>query len=82
MWRLVDEVLTDEQRAAVWLRYVEDLGISEIATVMSKSQVGVRVMLFRARAALAERMRDMEPDESELGVATVAVGQPIAGGVA
>lgn len=82
VWRLVDEVLTDEQRAAVWLRYVEDLGISEIATVMSKSQVGVRVMLFRARAALAERMRDMEPDELELSVSTVAVGQPIAGGVA
>jgi RNA polymerase sigma-70 factor (ECF subfamily) len=54
VWRLVDEVLTPEQRTAVWLRYVEDLSMQEIGVVMSKSPVAVRVMLHRARAELAD----------------------------
>jgi RNA polymerase sigma-70 factor, ECF subfamily len=63
IWTLVDELLTAEQRTAVWLRYVEDMAVKDIACVMRKSQVSVRVMLFRARAALAERISD--PQESK-----------------
>lgn len=87
VWRLVDEMLTEEQRTAVWLRYVEDMGIGEIATVLGKSQVGVRVMLFRARAVLAERMESEGVTESDgvkastASVAVVAGVRPVAGGV-
>jgi RNA polymerase sigma-70 factor (ECF subfamily) len=96
VWKLVDEVLTEEQRTAVWLRYVEDMGIGEIATVMGKSEVSVRVMLFRARAALAEsievQMNDADSSE-RLADATgrdaeprdpvpvVKAGRRVAGGV-
>jgi RNA polymerase sigma-70 factor, ECF subfamily len=62
IWALVDEVLSPEQRAAVWLRYAEDLSMQEIAVVMGKSEVGVRVMLHRARGLLAERLRDADAD--------------------
>ncbi|GJQ28266.1 MAG: Ecf-type RNA polymerase sigma factor [Phycisphaerae bacterium] len=53
LWALAAERLTEEQHAALWLRYAEDLRIDEIARVMNKTGVGVRVCLFRARQALA-----------------------------
>jgi RNA polymerase sigma-70 factor (ECF subfamily) len=54
LWALAAEVLSDDQHTALWLRYAEDLPMKEIARVLGKTQVGVRVSLFRARAALAE----------------------------
>ena len=86
IWKLVDEVLTAEQRTAVWLRYVEDLGIAEIGVVMGKSQVAVRVMLFRARSALeagfVESSAGTERDaEAPAPVIRTGAGRPVAGGV-
>ena len=46
-----------EQRSAVWLRYAEDLAVDEIARVLGKSRVNVRVMLFRAARLAAELAR-------------------------
>lgn len=87
IWRVVDDVLTAEQRTAVWLRYVEDMAIGDIATVMGKSQVAVRVMLFRARSELAGHLRpetdqgtDVEVRKPTVEVRT-ARARPIAGGV-
>jgi|SRR5262245_4872450 len=54
LWELAETKLNQDQRTALWLRYAEDLSIGEIATVMRKSHVGVRVCLFRARQSLAE----------------------------
>ena len=70
-WALVDSVLTPEQRTAVWLRYAEDLSNQEIAVVMGKSEVGVRVMLHRARAVLAE---NLEPQGAPAPVPALAAG--------
>lgn len=56
LWRLAAEELTPEQHTILWLRYAEDLSIAEIAGVVSKSAVGVRVALFRARQALAAHL--------------------------
>ncbi len=81
IWRVVDDVLTPEQRTAVWLRYVEDMAIGDIAMVMDKSQVSVRVMLFRARGELAEHLKP-ETSESESKVEVrAALKRPIAGAV-
>jgi RNA polymerase sigma-70 factor, ECF subfamily len=55
LWALAAS-LGPDQREALWLRYAEDLSIPEIAEVMRKSHVGVRVCLFRARQALAEKL--------------------------
>ena len=53
LWDIADRVLTDTQRTALWLRFAEDLPVREIAAVMGKSRVTVRVTLLRARNALA-----------------------------
>lgn len=55
LWSLAARVLGPDQHTALWLRYAEDMSIDEIARVLGKSQVGVRVMLFRARQLLAEQ---------------------------
>lgn len=55
LWSLAEEELSADQQTALWLRYAEDMSIGEIAKVMGKSQVGIRVSLFRARQALAKR---------------------------
>ncbi|HOW85663.1 MAG TPA: sigma-70 family RNA polymerase sigma factor [Candidatus Aminicenantes bacterium] len=40
----------------LWLRYGEDMSVEEIAAVMGRSRVAVRVLLHRARTKLAERL--------------------------
>jgi len=57
IWALADRILPATQRTALWLRYGEELGPKEIARVMGKSPVMVRVALFRAREALAAHLR-------------------------
>ncbi len=54
LWRLASEILSSDQRSALWLRYAEDLTNEEIARVLGKKRVTVRVLLFRAREALAK----------------------------
>ncbi len=56
LWSIADRVLEDDPRSALWLRYAEDLTIGEIAKVLGRSQVSVRVMLFRARAKLGKEL--------------------------
>ncbi|MBX3402459.1 MAG: sigma-70 family RNA polymerase sigma factor [Phycisphaeraceae bacterium] len=60
LWSAADRVLPPEQRSAVWLRYAEDLAVGEIARVLGKSRVNVRVMLFRARRTLAAELARIE----------------------
>ena len=57
LWRLAAEVLGVEQRSALWLRYGEDLSIPQIARILGRPRVTVRVWLFRARERLAARLR-------------------------
>jgi RNA polymerase sigma-70 factor (ECF subfamily) len=56
LWRLASQVLKVEQRSALWLRYAEDLSIDEIAHILDKRSVSVRVLLHRAREALAQHL--------------------------
>ncbi|MEN6561458.1 MAG: sigma-70 family RNA polymerase sigma factor [Acidobacteriota bacterium] len=41
---------------ALWLRYGEDMSIAEIAAVIGRSPLAVRVLLHRARTSLAGRL--------------------------
>lgn len=45
--------LPRKQHDALWLRYVEEMSIVEIASVLSVTRVHVKVLLFRARSRLA-----------------------------
>ncbi|HWB10425.1 MAG TPA: sigma-70 family RNA polymerase sigma factor [Pirellulales bacterium] len=59
LWQTARRVLTDPQYTALWLRYAEDLSPAEIAQVMRKSRIGVRVLLHRSRSRLiAELTRE------------------------
>ncbi len=57
LWDAAARTLSSDQHAALWLRYAEGLAVADIAHVLGKSPVGVRVILFRARERLA---RDAE----------------------
>jgi RNA polymerase sigma-70 factor (ECF subfamily) len=59
-WSIADRVLGVDQRSALWLRYAEDLTVGEIAEVLGRSTVSVRVLLFRARATLARSLASGE----------------------
>lgn len=48
--------LKDEYREAIILRYVDELSVAEMATILDKSAGNVRILTFRALNALRELM--------------------------
>jgi len=56
--------LSENQYSVLWLKYAEDMPIGEIARVMGKSRVSVKVLLYRARTGLAQRIRDEKAKEN------------------
>ena len=58
LWRTARAGLSDGQFETVWLRYQEDLSAREIARVLHRPEVWVKVTLFRARQKLAALLRD------------------------
>lgn len=62
IWKIAESVLNRDQLTAVWLRYVEGLSPAQIARVMDKSGVAVRVMLLRSRNVLGEALRERAVD--------------------
>jgi len=63
--------LSPNQYQALWLKYAEDMPIREIAKVMCKSQVSVKVTLCRARMRLAEKFQDIAAAGKENGKASL-----------
>jgi RNA polymerase sigma-70 factor, ECF subfamily len=59
--------LQPNQYQALWLRYVEELSLKEIAEVMKKNQVHVRVLLHRARLWLSKELTlpETEPEADD-----------------
>ena len=62
MWDVAAYVLWEEQTTALWLYYVEEMPVKEIARVQGRSRVAVKTMLFRARAKLLPALQDWEPN--------------------
>jgi RNA polymerase sigma-70 factor (ECF subfamily) len=52
LWEVAQRCLTEPQYMALWLRFGEDLSVAEVAQVMARSPVGVRVLLHRARTTI------------------------------
>lgn len=48
------KLLKDEYREALMFRYIDELSVSEIAEILGKSSVGVRVLLHRATKTLEQ----------------------------
>ena len=60
VWAVAKDVLSASQYTALWLRYAEELSVSEIAVTMGKSQVAIRVMLHRSRSLLRKLLAASE----------------------
>jgi RNA polymerase sigma-70 factor (ECF subfamily) len=52
LWDVAAGVLSEEQLAALWLHYVEELPTRQIAQVLGRSRLAVKALLFRARKKL------------------------------
>jgi RNA polymerase sigma-70 factor, ECF subfamily len=61
LWHRARAKLPDSQFQALWLRYAEDMDIAQIAGVLGKTQTHVKVLLFRARQTLADRLEASIP---------------------
>ena len=56
LWLSARRVLNDDVFAATWLRYAEDMSISDISKAMDRSDSWTKVNLMRARKALDAEM--------------------------
>jgi RNA polymerase sigma-70 factor, ECF subfamily len=64
IWPLARSLLVESQYVILWLKYGENLSIQEIATVLNKTKIGVRVQLHRARKNLSEEISRMDRERS------------------
>ncbi len=66
LWQSARRLLSDEVYAAMWLRYVEDMSINDVAAVLDRSNSWTKVNLLRGRRTLdAELNRGGSTNESE-----------------
>ncbi len=75
LWNLARK-LKANQYEALWLRYVEDLPIKEIAVIMKKSHAAARLILHRARLNLGKQFM-ADPDFGQSPVHHNPEGQKI-----
>ena len=66
LWILARKLSPKEYRA-LWLYYAEDMPVNNIAEIMKKKKVTVRVLLHRARTNLAKKMDKSVYSESFVG---------------
>ena len=65
LWQLARRCLPDIQYQALWLRYTEDMDVAQIAQVLGKTRVHVKVLLFRARQMLGRELNPgLTPDRA------------------
>lgn len=57
LWAYARRTLPGLQFQALWLHYAEDMAIDEISKVLRKTRTHVKVLLFRARQALARELQ-------------------------
>lgn len=60
IWEVARNTLSPAHYTAMWLRFAEDFSIDEIARIMRKTQVGVRVLLHRARGKMLQELNQPE----------------------
>ncbi len=67
LWLAAQRLLSDEVYSAMWLRYVEDMSINDVAAVLDRSGSWTKVNLMRARKVLdAELNKNGPARESEV----------------
>ncbi len=64
LWDRAARALSQDELTAVWLHYVESLSTREIATVLERSSMAVKTMIFRARKKLLPLLEELAPGGS------------------
>ena len=59
LWQVARTELSEREFTSLWMRYVEDKPVAEIAVVLDKPVATVKVILFRARRRLEPLVRDL-----------------------
>jgi len=66
LWQCARRQLNDDVYTAMWLRYVEDMSVNDISTVLDRSVSWTKVNLLRGRKTLdAELNKDATDDKSK-----------------
>lgn len=65
------KTLQPKEYEALWLRYAEDMSVKDLAKVLKKKPITVRVLLHRARLNLAKKMRPEITSENLESTASV-----------
>ena len=65
LWLSAKRLLSDEVYTAMWLRYVEDMSISDIAAILERSISWTKVNLLRARQQLDAEMNAAAENQSK-----------------
>ena len=61
IWTLARRFLPPTQFQALWLFYVEEMNVAQIANALGKTQTHVKVILLRARRSLAGHLPFLSP---------------------
>ena len=73
LWKLARK-LKPNQYEALWLRYVEDLPLKEIARIMHKSHTAARIIIHRARLNLGKQFQQ-DPEFKQSPIPSNSEGQ-------
>jgi RNA polymerase sigma-70 factor, ECF subfamily len=65
LWDVAADVLGEEQVTALWLYYVEEMPVQQIARVLGRFTPAVKTMLHRARKKLLPRLEALAPGGDE-----------------
>ena len=76
LWTIAQRILNPDQQTALWLRYAEHLSVQDIASVLGRTRVSVRVLMFRARKALADEMTQISGIRQSVHIKPLALEEP------
>jgi RNA polymerase sigma-70 factor (ECF subfamily) len=64
IWDVAARILSEDEVTALWLHYVEDMPVKEIAWILGSSRVAVKTMMFRARKKLMPMLSVFDDDHA------------------
>ncbi len=64
LWSLAEK-LPPNQYQVLWFKYSENMSIKDISKVMGKSQVNIKVLLYRARKVFSEQLKNLPKDYAD-----------------
>ena len=66
LWDAARRALGEDELTALWLHYVDEMPVGEIAVVLDRSRVAVKTMMFRARKKLLPFVGELEPGRGRM----------------